>query len=106
MESFTVQTTRCWIDFLKTSLQAQIDKHEPLDATVKQLLGITSGFFKVRWPVTIELLKHEDKANVSKTRTQSKCRLAYAHSVAPYFQTEFRTLNSIIEQGVSPSFER
>ena len=69
MESFSIKTAKCWFDILKIQLQQELEKKEALDQTVKALLVITSKFFSIRWPIWIDLLKKDEVANNSKTKT-------------------------------------
>lgn len=105
METFTIATSKCWIDFLKSSLSAVIERDLPNEEKVRQILALTTRFFKTQWPNIIELIKGEEAANVSKTRTQSKCRVAFTNNVAPYFEQEFKALNCLVTQGLESSFE-
>jgi hypothetical protein len=43
---------------------------------------------------------------VSKTKTQSKCRVAFSSEVAPYFEQQFKSLQDMIDVGIDSSFER
>ena len=69
MQSFTMTTSKCWLSFFRQQLEAELCKQQEVEQSVKAVLQVTGRFFTNRWPMVLELLKVDEAANLSKTKT-------------------------------------